>query len=310
MKLQLTIISLFFLLCSCATWISEDISDETIVLLAPANNLSDSLQTKNFVWEEIEGALSYRLQIVSPSFDSISFIELDSLTTRTSFESTLAPGLYQWRVRGENEDFETLWTTYNFEIESTASLNGQKITNLQPITGTNTNQTSIQFTWNALASAENYFVEILDEQENQVNINNVVATNYTYNFINEGLYTISIQGLNNISASLNEETKVLIDTTRPPLPTLIFPSFDTLQNFPQTFTWTTSSNTGSTITENLLVATDSLMNNVLLDTTITGATEIALDSINTTGRLYWKVLRQDAAGNTNETVLSKRFFIF
>ena len=55
----------------CAKWVSIDISEDSVVLISPVENQSDSLQSKMFVWEELEGAKKYRLQIVSANFDSV-----------------------------------------------------------------------------------------------------------------------------------------------------------------------------------------------------------------------------------------------
>ena len=39
----------------CAKWVSIDISEDSVVLISPLENQSDSLQSKMFVCEELEG---------------------------------------------------------------------------------------------------------------------------------------------------------------------------------------------------------------------------------------------------------------
>lgn len=293
----------------CAKWISDDISNNYVKLISPLNNHSDSLQNKVFVWEELDGASSYQIQIVSPKFDSIVEYILDSPTTATMYSLNLSPGEYQWRVRGVNNDFKSKWSTRSLEISSTASLNGQSITSLTPITGTNSNEFTHKYTWDELISAENYLIQIYDENDTQIQVANTTSTNYSYTYPNEGTFKFSVQAINSISASEAQESVILVDTTRPDLPVLDAPSFDTIRNFPKNFEWTVATNSGSTITERLLIASDSLMSNILLDTSFVGNSPIALDSIPTTGKLYWRIDREDAAGNSNKNVKSKRFYI-
>jgi len=96
-----------------------DISNETVVLLAPANGLVfDTTDTINFSWETVLNADSYVVQIATPSFaDAIEIIE-DQTTTTTSFSvSTLDANSYEWRVKATNSDYQTNYTTQAFTIE-------------------------------------------------------------------------------------------------------------------------------------------------------------------------------------------------
>ena len=120
-----------------------------------------------------------------------------------------------------------------------------------------------------------------------------------------------IKAINDISASITYENSIRIDTTAPSDVTLTFPVNDTLTSFPQTFTWTIdSSNQGSAITDTLIIASDSLMNNVLLDTAFLSTTSLSLDEIESASeKVYWKLNRGDAAGTSNTTMPSKSFHI-
>ncbi|AUC77560.1 hypothetical protein CW732_18495 [Olleya sp. Bg11-27] len=96
-----------------------DISNETVVLLAPADGLVfDTTDTINFSWETVLNADSYVVQIATPSFaDAIEIIE-DQTTTATSFSvSTLDVNSYEWRVKATNSDYQTNYTTQAFTIE-------------------------------------------------------------------------------------------------------------------------------------------------------------------------------------------------
>ncbi len=295
----------------CAKWVSIDISEDSVVLVSPVDNQSDSLQNKMFVWEELEGAKNYRLQIVSTGFDSVLNFVLDSPVAVTSYSISLNPNQYEWRVRGENDDFNSLWSTRKLTIESTASLANQQITGVSPEDGLNINKMTQTFEWDSLVSAQEYSVKVIDEDDNYVGVF-VNEAKYTHTFTEEGLFTIEIKALNNISASITSSIQIRIDTTMPSDVTLKFPlSDDTLKTFPKTFTWTEdSSNTGSPITDTLYIASDSGMNSVIVKAIFESTTSHTLDTIESAPRkLFWKLNRGDAAGNRNTTMPSKSFHL-
>jgi hypothetical protein len=109
---------IFSTLSSCEDIIGvADISDEIIVILAPANDVVLTINNVNFSWDNLEDAENYRLQIATPNFEAASQILLDTTITATNFNKTLESSAYQWRVRGQNSGFETGYTTQSFIIE-------------------------------------------------------------------------------------------------------------------------------------------------------------------------------------------------
>lgn len=97
----------------------EDISDEVITLLAPANNTTfNTTDTINFSWDIVADADNYVIQIATPSFaNSTELIENETLTTTSFSISNLTAQDYEWRVKATNADFETDYTTQNFTVE-------------------------------------------------------------------------------------------------------------------------------------------------------------------------------------------------
>ena len=295
----------------CAKWVSIDISEDSIVLISPVENQADSLQSKTFVWEELEGAEKYRLQIVSSDFDNISYYALDSLVSGTSFSTSLIPNEYEWRVRGENNDFNSNWSTRKLAILNSTSLANQQINGLSHVDGLNTNEMQQTFSWYPLVSADEYSVTIIDEDDEQSYVK-VKEEEYSYTFAKEGLFTVNIQALNDVSASLTSSILIRIDTTDPSGVILSYP-VDTLDSdsFPHTFKWSINSeNKGSDITDTLYIASDSLMKKEILQTSFLSTSSLSIDTINSsTGKLYWKISRGDAAGNSNTEMPSKSFWI-
>jgi hypothetical protein len=100
----------------------EDISDRTVTLVAPTNDVILSSGTIHLDWEPIEDAESYRIQIATPDFDAPLQIVADSTladstATNTTFSTSLSAGDYQWRVRAQNSDYQTNYTTQSFTVE-------------------------------------------------------------------------------------------------------------------------------------------------------------------------------------------------
>ena len=106
------------LMLSCSDIIDvEDISEQGVMVLAPDESSVLNITDVNFSWETVIDAEQYKLQIATPSFDSAIQIVLDTTIVITNFSKTLELGAYQWRVRAENSNYETAYTTQSFTIE-------------------------------------------------------------------------------------------------------------------------------------------------------------------------------------------------
>lgn len=97
-----------------------DISNEQVVLLAPANESQVPQGTINFSWEKVTEATSYRLQVATPSFEQAAQIVLDTLLTNDSVplrvSTELSTGNFEWRVRAENSDYATPFALNAFAV--------------------------------------------------------------------------------------------------------------------------------------------------------------------------------------------------
>jgi hypothetical protein len=94
-----------------------DISDRTVSVLAPTNETVLNTTSITFTWEAIEDAESYSLQIATPSFDEAIQIVVDTTLTSLNYMDVLDNGNYEWRIRAENSDYQTTYTTQSFSIE-------------------------------------------------------------------------------------------------------------------------------------------------------------------------------------------------
>ncbi|TMI63066.1 MAG: hypothetical protein E6H07_16855 [Bacteroidetes bacterium] len=113
MKKNNFLILLALIFFSCVAAYEIDISRRKVVLLAPVNNLSTTEPMHTFYWALVDGAGQYQLQIVSPRFDSIVRLVVDTTLDRNTFPIVLAIGTYQWRVRAKNSaynsEFSDVW---------------------------------------------------------------------------------------------------------------------------------------------------------------------------------------------------------
>ena len=94
----------------------EDISETSVLALAPTNGVVLTQDSVVFSWNPTEDALAYRLQVARPTFENATQIVLDSLVTSSSFSQILESGDYQWRVRAENSGYTSGYTTNSFTI--------------------------------------------------------------------------------------------------------------------------------------------------------------------------------------------------
>jgi len=116
MKKKLLFVTISFLLSNCEAIFLEDISNESVVLLAPSDNSEVTSGTIEFHWEQLNDTIEYKIQISAPSFSAASQIVLDSITTATSLSKELAAGEYEWRVKAFNSDYSTNYSANSFTV--------------------------------------------------------------------------------------------------------------------------------------------------------------------------------------------------
>ena len=95
----------------------EDISDKSVIVLAPSNDVVLNSNDLTFSWNALEDAESYHLQVATPSFEAAAQVVLDTLITTTSYSTSLEFNTYEWRIRAENSGYQTNYTIQSFSIE-------------------------------------------------------------------------------------------------------------------------------------------------------------------------------------------------
>ncbi|MGZ4159081.1 MAG: hypothetical protein ACXVPZ_17950, partial [Bacteroidia bacterium] len=68
-----------WLLSSCGDLIEPSIKNSTVILEAPVNQYPSTSYTVNFWWDQVDNALTYHLQVVTPTFASPGSLVLDTI---------------------------------------------------------------------------------------------------------------------------------------------------------------------------------------------------------------------------------------
>lgn len=161
MKKQLHIIALgiVLLLTGCKEFIEPSLKERKMVLLAPSDKLESSTYLQTFWWETQEDALRYRLQVVSPKFDSVAVLVLDTVIYGDKFSHTLDPGKYEWRIRAENGSSATNYFSRAFVIHP-SSLTGQTLQVKLPANTLVTANSELRYEWLNLFGASRYRLQV------------------------------------------------------------------------------------------------------------------------------------------------------
>jgi len=316
-KLIYFILIIVALFLSCDDFFEEELDDKTVTLIAPSDALSTSNSSFTFWWDEVDGASKYNLQIVSPDFNGIEKLVLDTNITNTQFEVQLYPGDFEWRVKAFNGASETSFTTYSLKVDSSLNLSGANVLLSSPADFTATKDTNIDFSWEQVYNATDYTIkirkgswdngegELLDETDN--------STTYAYEFIDDGTYIWGVMATNGNFSSQYSKREITIDREVPDVPNQTSPDHgETIMDNSVIFNWTRNSDSGSPILEEIVIGTDSTFNSGIikeisgLDLTHTENFSVPEGS---SEKYYWKIRSIDAAGNESAFTDFRRFTV-
>ena len=97
----------------CKEAFVKSLDKDQVVLMAPGDNVVSNESQQNFFWQPVDTSIEYEFQIVSPSFDSVASLVIDTTVSANLFPYALDSGRYQWRVRAFNTvsstPFSTAW---------------------------------------------------------------------------------------------------------------------------------------------------------------------------------------------------------
>lgn len=296
---------------SCEDIIEKDITKKELVLIAPGDNLRTSIASQTFWWEELAGARTYNLQIVSPSFESVEIVLADTFLTKNKFVINLFPGKFEWRLKAQNGSYESAYVLRAIEIDSTFDLKTQKIILTSPTDGANLNSASILFRWQKLYNADTYNIEVHEADWSgniAYSLLSIINDTLTVKNLKDGVYYWGIKAWNRNSATDFSTHKITIDRVAPGAPSLLTPlNKANFQQLPVNLTWNRAADSGSPLSDSILVSSDSLFRtSKIIVAKIVQDTKLD-NAVQDTGTYFWRVKSVDAAHNQGQFATARRF---
>lgn len=310
MNLKKIILIVFFsqLFFSCKDLIEQDLSNERIVIVSPTDSTVINNYSVLFWWNENKMAQKYRIQIVQPSFQNIQKLLLDTLVTDIKVMFNLFPGSYQWRVKGENPNSSSAYTTCSLKIDTSSDLTDRYFFVNTPTDNYCTNSTSINFTWQLFPYANYYEYNLLDSTNNVIKVKTIVGSQILDSLNYEGKFYWKVRALNTVNSTYSNFSaarSVLYDKTPPIASVQSFPvNKDSVLGSVE-LRWTRGADT---YVDSLFVSTDSMFqtftvyrlinsNKLILPNTIQGTT------------YFWRIRSVDYCNNISGYGPVFRFYI-
>lgn len=288
------------LLESCDAIIEPSISKKQVQLEAPATQYQSSSFTINFWWDEVEHALSYRLQVVSQTFAAPGGLILDTVVTKNRFSFNFDPGKYQWRVMAKNGSTSTDFSAVrDFEVEA-SSIKQQTVQLSSPANNYLTIQSAQAFQWGSMFGATKYRFEIDTNNfanEDAVVSNQVIpGTQTNFTFPKDQTYQWRVRAENDTAQSRWSAINLItFDHTPPDAPALSAPATGVTLSLPVSLQWgavKTAQHYRLYVFKSDSSTAYSSSFPMLLNTT-----SYSFNSGNPGDKIYWKVSAIDAAGN-------------
>ncbi|SEC19973.1 hypothetical protein SAMN04489761_2357 [Tenacibaculum sp. MAR_2009_124] len=286
-------------LVACEAVFVEDISNNYVTLTAPSNNASVKTGTISFLWEPVNEANNYQLQVATPSFTNASQVVLDTTVTTNTFAHKLDAGEYEWRVKAKNSDYETAFEMHALMVTDSDIANAEAEL-LLPSDNEITNVVSQKLTWSAVPDATEYRVQIYtpDVQGTLVKDVTVSETEYIYEF-SDGEFTWQVRPQSDTQNGKYTSRKITIDSKKPNTPENTAPE----NNHTQTtttidFSWTRTDVAGTVEVDSIYVFTDVNLTQLSFKAEGTNKTYKKEDLEAST--YYWYVKAFDKANNESD----------
>jgi len=254
--LSFCFLALLILVTGCDEFFEENIEKDRISILAPADGTETEIVTQTFWWERMKGATGYRLQIFSPSFGAIEVLLADTLIKGDKFETTLYPGDFEWRIRGENSAYFSEWSVAKLSIFDSDDLTRQTLRLRTPAKNAFLNISETVFSWDRLNNANHYELKVYRNGwgQNLLMEQSGLTTNQFEISLDEGELWWGVRAVNSISQSLFSNQRLVIDRTPPVVPSLILPVNNAaLSDSTVVFKWNSSDPPWNLVVDSLFI---------------------------------------------------------
>lgn len=298
---------------SCDDIIEEDLTNDIVQTVYPTEGVVIESNVVSFSWNSLDGADDYRVQVYNLNQVKVH----DTLVNSTSVSLPMTQGGYQWRVRGENSAYQSTYSfPIYFEVEETQILTNQQVILVSPSNNLITNNVNLSLSWDDLAAAEFYNLEIVKNSSLIVyQSGDITVTNFALNNVildEDAIYTWKVKALNdsNSTETVFSSRILSIDTVNPNQPQNSLPANNSSQSSATTinFSWTIPTDSGnvqSSISYTIEIASDTAFTNIIQTSNI--STTAFSQNFTNTGDYYWRITAKDSAGNAG---LPSNFFKF
>ncbi|MEM9023005.1 MAG: hypothetical protein AAGB22_04650, partial [Bacteroidota bacterium] len=217
-------------LVGCEEFLDEDLEDEVVDLISPAEELRLTNPNVAFFWRavDVDDDLQYRLMIATPSFGQIQQLVLDTVIKRTQFETRLFPGKFQWRVQALNGSSNTAFSRRTLYVDSTTNLGSFPLVLREPDNDFQTSTLRPTFRWELIPEAQQYSFVIYkgDFLMGSPFTSEVLTTEDAVQLsidLEEGQYNWGVRGENLNTNTDYSQRSLWVDTTAPVVPVLADP---------------------------------------------------------------------------------------
>jgi uncharacterized protein YegP (UPF0339 family) len=300
------------LISSCKEIIEPSITTRAVTVQAPSNGYQTPVYNVGFWWDEVEDALSYRLQIVTPSFESPGKLVQDTLVKGHVFSVNIDPGKYEWRLRAENGSSVTEYSRARSFTVLQSSIKQQSVQLSAPANNLLTNDGAIIFKWSDLYGATRYQLQVDTNgfaDENFLVLKTTVSTQqFQLTLSKDQVYQWRVRAENDTAQSKwSGSNQITYDHTPPKKVLLTLPADKGNISNPVSIKWAASA--GASKYRLYLLKQDgaSPYNDTFPISLNTNSYAFTAGSSGET--IYWKVVAVDAAGNESEVSDTRSFSI-
>ncbi|TWI94533.1 hypothetical protein JN11_04643 [Mucilaginibacter frigoritolerans] len=300
------------LLSSCDDIIEPSISKSIVNPEAPANQYVSTNYNINFWWDPVNHALTYHLQVVTPTFAAPGNLILDTVIAANKFSFTMSPGNYQWRVMAENGSSQTAYSTPKSFTIALSSITQQTVLLNAPANNSLTNQSSTTFQWGSLYGATQYRLEI--DTNNFANANSLVLNQaysgqqVNFTFPKNQAYQWRVRAENDTAQSQWSAINIVtFDNIPPAAPTLISPANAATVSLPVSLQWNASA-TAVKYKVYIFQSDSVTLYNSSFPVQVT-TTSYSFNLGTSGSKVYWKVTAFDAAGNESAASTLNNFVL-
>tara|TARA_R110002074_G_scaffold216724_1_gene386799 strand:- start:52216 stop:53148 length:933 start_codon:yes stop_codon:yes gene_type:complete len=293
LKYLLFVLTIFLLACEDGGLLIEpDISDKSVILLAPLNNAEVSSNEVFFDWEPVADAKTYEIQVASPNFDTTAQLLLNTEDSVTVAQLQLNVGEYQWRVRAKNSGYHTPYTTASFKVVPVENFSDNTVILNTPEDNIITNIALQTLEWQPIDGATLYRVQVVENGS----VTQELATSETSLDItfSEGESQWQVRAENGIENTFYFSRSILVDITAPNSPQLTAPTDEEeLSSGDVSFEWIRDFLEGSVEFDSIYVYRDINLTDLVVKEEATSPYNATL----TNDTYYWFVKGFDEAGN-------------